>query len=275
MINDWSLQVIKLNERRSLIFFSKSKKPKIHNNVFHKFPVYQNYTINPTNMNTNGKYWFLRHHRLFDTLDDDQVNDLCIITRFKTASKAEVVYFADEPIQRIYLLKRGMIKIVQTTDDGEEVIKDIIQQGDLFGELSLNPLDKNTEYAEVISPEAVICSFTLDHFEKLLSNYPSLALIVYKTVGSKLKKMETRYSNLVFKDVEQRLIDFIKDWAKKEGTADENNVVIHNYLTQQDIANLICATRQTVTQLFNAFKQRGIIQYDRKEIVIPNLEQLK
>ncbi len=224
-------------------------------------------------MSVEVKYWNLRNHKLFATLSNSQITDLCIVTRYKTAERGEIIYFADEPVQRIYLLKKGMIKIVEVNGKGEEVIKDIIQRGDLFGEITLNADGENHEYAQAMSKEVAICSFKLEDFESLLQTDPSLALKFYKLVGFKLKKLQNRYTNLMFKDVRSRLIDFLKEWAEREGRG-EDKITLENYLTHQDIANLVCSTRQTVTQLFNELEQNGKIVYGRKEIVIPSLAQL-
>jgi CRP/FNR family transcriptional regulator len=225
-------------------------------------------------MSVEVKYWYLRNHKLFSTLSNSQISDLCIITRFKKANKGEIIYFADEPVQRIYFLKKGMIKIVEADKKGDEIIKDIIQQGDLFGEITLNNASKSHEYAQAMSSEVMICTFTLEDFEKLLEINPALALKFYKFVGFKFKRLQNRYANLVFKDVRSRLIDFLKEWAEREGETTDEGVLLHNYLTHQDIANLVCSTRQTITQLMNELEVDGKIQYSRKEIIFTDLQTL-
>lgn len=67
------------------------------------------------------------------------------------------------------------------------------------------------------------------------------------------------------------MFQFLKDWAEKEGKRTNNSVVIENYLTQNDIAQIICTSRQTATQLLNEMENNGSIRYGRKEIVIPDI----
>jgi len=93
-------------------------------------------------------------------------------------------------------------------------------------------------------------------------------------MGFRLKRLENRYANLVFKDVRSRLISFLKDWATKEGSNNNNEIILKNYLTHQDIASLICSTRQTVTALFNDLKEKGALDYSRSEIIIKNMTLL-
>ncbi len=220
------------------------------------------------------KYWYLRDHKLFRTLSFGQIRQLCIITGFKKAKKGEIIYFSSSDLPRIFLLKKGNIKIVAVDEDGNETIKDIIQKGDLFGELTLEADSQSNEYAKVLSDDVAICSFLMSDFEDLLLRNPSLALSYTKFVGLKMKRIKNSYSNLISKDAKTRLFQFLKDWAEKEGKKIEDKVVIENYLTQNDIAQIICTSRQTATQLLNEMETNGTIIYSRREIIITDIRKL-
>lgn len=220
------------------------------------------------------KYWYLRDHKLFRTLSFGQIKQLCIITGFKKAKKGEIIYFSSSDVPRIFLLKKGNIKIVAVNEEGNETIKDIIQKGDLFGELTLETDDQTNEYAKVLSDDVAICSFLMSDFEDLLLRNPSLALSYTKFVGLKMKRIKNSYSNLISKDAKTRLFQFLKDWAEKEGKRVGDKVVIENYLTQNDIAQIICTSRQTATQLLNEMETNGTLIYNRKEIIISDISKL-
>jgi CRP/FNR family transcriptional regulator len=220
------------------------------------------------------KYWYLRDHKLFRTLSFGQIKQLCIITGFKKAKKGEIIYFSSSDVPRIFLLKKGNIKIVAVDEEGNETIKDIIQKGDLFGELTFETDDQTNEYAKALSDDVAICSFLMADFEDLLLRNPSLALSYTKFVGLKMKRIKNSYSNLISKDAKTRLFQFLKDWAEKEGKRVDNKVVIENYLTQNDIAQIICTSRQTATQLLNEMETNGTLIYNRKEIIITDISKL-
>lgn len=221
------------------------------------------------------KYWYLRDHKLFRTLSMSQIKQLCIIVGFKKAKKGEIIYFSDSEVPRIFLLKKGNIKIVAVDQEGNETLKDIIQKGDLFGELTLENDRNSNEYAKVLTDEVVICSFLMSDFEAVLLNNPSLALSYTKFVGLKLKRIKNSYSNLISKDAKTRLHQFLKDWSENEGKRNGNTITIENYLTQNDIAQIICISRQTTTQLLNEMEVNGLLYYSRKEIIIPDVIQLE
>jgi CRP/FNR family transcriptional regulator len=219
------------------------------------------------------KYWYLRDHKLFWTLSMSQIKQLCIITGFKKAKKGDIIYFSSSDVPRVFLLKKGNIKIVSVDEDGNETIKDIIEKGDLFGELTLENDRNSNEYAKALTDDVAICSFLLSDFEDLLLRNPSLALSYTKFVGLKLKRIKNNYANLVSKDAKTRLLTFIKDWAERDGKKDGNRVTIQNYLTQNDIAQIICTSRQTATVLLNELVENGLMHYGRKEIIIDDISK--
>jgi len=220
------------------------------------------------------KYWYLRDHKLFRALSFSQIRQLCIIVGFKKAKKGEIIYFSSSDVPRIFLLKRGNIKIVSVDEEGNETIKDIIQKGDLFGELTLEKDAQVNEYAKVLTDEVSICSFLLSDFEDLLLRNPSLAVSYTKFVGLKMKRIKNNYANLVSKDAKTRLRQFLIDWSENEGQREGNRVTLENYLTQNDIAQIICTSRQTATLLLSELEELGKLQYTRKQIVIPDLTKL-
>jgi CRP/FNR family transcriptional regulator, cyclic AMP receptor protein len=221
-------------------------------------------------MNLETKYWYLRDHKLFNVLSSDELKTICLITNFKTAKKSEIILFSHDEGTRVYFLKKGTLKIVEIDEKGNEIVKDVLQKGDIFGEFTLTETSSD-EYAIVVSDLATCCSFKMEDFEKVLETNPQLGLSYTKWMGFRFKRLQNRYSNLMFKDVRTRLVSFLNEWASKEGTPNADEVILKNYLTHQDIASLICSTRQTVTQLFNEFKEKGMLDYSRSEIILKNL----
>jgi CRP-like cAMP-binding protein len=220
------------------------------------------------------KYWYLRDHKLFWTLSMSQIKQLCMITGFKKAKKGDIIYFSSSDVPRVFLLKKGNIKIVSVDEEGNETIKDIIQKGDLFGELELDNDRNSNEYAKALTDEVTICSFLMSDFEELLLKYPSLGLSYTKFVGLKMKRIRNNYSNLISKDAKTRLLTFLKEWAERDGQKEGNRILIENYLTQADIAQIICTSRQTATLLLNELEEKGILHYDRKKIIIEDIQKL-
>lgn len=219
-------------------------------------------------MNSEIKFHFLSNHQLSNNLSREQLNDLCTSANFRVADKGENIFFESDSDTRVFLVLKGVIKISEMSESGTEMIKEVIREGDFFGDITMNTYTSEVEYAVALTDDTVICSFNRIEFEAILNRNPMLAVNFAKHVGSKLRKLEHRHSNLVFHDVKTRLINFFKEWAFSEGTKSGNKIVLNNYLTHNDIAGLISTSRQSVTVLLNELKDSGLFNYSRKHIEI-------
>jgi CRP/FNR family transcriptional regulator, cyclic AMP receptor protein len=224
----------------------------------------------------SSQYWYLQNHSLFKHLNSNDLNEICYIAAYKTVRKGDIIFFSEENTGRVFTLKKGSLKIVRIDAEGNEIVKDILKVGDLFGSLDLIESNED-EYAIVLSDTATFCSFKASDFEKFIENKPDVAVKYTKWIGFWFKRLENRYSNIMFKDVKTRLLNFLRDISKDHTTDVDGYISLPNYLTHQDIASLICSTRQTVTSLLNTLKSEGIINYSRKEIKvkISALEDIK
>lgn len=220
------------------------------------------------------KYYYLKNHQLSGCLSEEQLVDLCNNTRFKTYGKGESVYFGEDSDSRVFFLLKGKIKVTEIDDLGRELVKEIINEGDFFGAIGPKAEPPTDEFAEALTENVTICSFAHSDFESIMAKYPALALAYAKSLGGKLRRLENRHAELVFKDVRGRLISFFKDWARREGSRQGDKIVLKNYLTHSDIAGFIATSRQSVTQLLNELRETGFLFYNRKQIEINNIALL-
>jgi CRP/FNR family transcriptional regulator, cyclic AMP receptor protein len=225
-------------------------------------------------MNSTLKYWYLKDHRLFKTLSFSEIDSLCILKKFKKSKKNEIVDLPFSDKERIYLLKKGTLKLIEINDDGDEVLLDIINKGDLFGNLDLLHSQKENEFVKVVSDEAIICTFFRERLEEIMIKKPDFAINYIKFIGFTFKKIQNSYKNILFKDAKTRLLLFLNLIAEKEAP-DSNNYIIPSYLTQKDIAQLICTTRQTVIALFRELEAENIISNSSNTLLITNIDEIK
>jgi CRP/FNR family transcriptional regulator, cyclic AMP receptor protein len=219
----------------------------------------------------------LKKFSLFSDLSDEEYLQLDVSDNYKEAKKDSYIYFEAYQHQNIYFIKTGLIRLGYLDKDGNKIIKDILRPGDFFGQVTLSKENLNGEFAQAIKSDVSLCSFTLDNFNNLLSNKPKMALRYSKISGFRIRRFENRLENILRNDVKTRLKIFldqllteVKDsahWVGKE-------VRIPNYLTHEEIAQLIGTSRQTVTTLLNVFKEEKICAYSRKELRFYNKEIL-
>lgn len=181
----------------------------------------------------------------------------------------DYIYFEANQHPNIYFIKTGMVRLGYLDNQGNKIVKDILRPGDFFGQVSLQRENLNGEFAQAVKSGVSICYFTLDKFNSLLSNYPKLAMKYTRMSGYRIRKFENRLENLLRNDVKTRLKIFLdqllaelKDSARRIG----REVRIPNYLTHEEVAQLIGTSRQTVTTLLSTLNEENICRFSRKEV---------
>ena len=223
-----------------------------------------------------AKFWSLRNFFLFNELTEDEMMAMKKKMRDFVHCKNEYIYLAEKSTDYVYFLKEGFVKIGTVSEDGKEIIKDILQPGEIFGELSLNlPGGSKDEYAQALGDNVVICAINKADFESILWELPSLSIKVTKMLGDRLVKMERKLRSLVFKDSRSRIIDFLIELGEDNGRKVGDETLIDNLLTHQEMANLTATSRQTVTTVLNELREKNLIYFDRKRILIRDLDAFK
>ena len=224
---------------------------------------------------SQSKLWYLEQINIFRDLTDEDLDRINKVTQLRTMEKDAYIYFPDEPSKVVFLLKEGRVKIGTFSEDGKEIIKAILEPGEIFGELSIAGQEKRTDFAQVLDKHVKICAITRDEMVDILNATPSLNLKVTQLIGLRLQKMERRFESLIFKDARQRVIDFIKTSVEEKGKKIGYEWLFKHKLTHQDIANLTATSRQTVTIVLNELREKGILSFDRRSILVHEMEQLK
>ena len=217
-------------------------------------------------MGENDQVLLLRRCSLWSDLSEEEYKELDVADNFKEVKKGEYVYFEAFNHNVIYFIKKGHILLGKIDDSGSVITKDILKPGDFFGQFILERGSLDGEFAQAIKSDISLCSFTTEKFVSLLNNNPRLSLKYTKLVGWRLRKFENRLINIIQKDTRSRLLIFLQELLyDKLGVkpAQQGDAEIPNYLTQEEIANLIGSSRQTVTTLLNELKEEKIVAYSR------------
>ncbi len=225
---------------------------------------------------TNDKMVLLRNYDLWCHLSDAEYEELNVAHHFIDAKKGDYIYFDSHHLNKLYFVKDGFIKIGYIDEEGNEIIKEIIREGEIFGQFALEKTNLNGEFARAHKGNVSLCAFNIEDFEKLLIKKPELALKYSKQVGDKLRRAEFRLLHMLNKDVRSRLLAFFYHLAVKDGYKSEpGSFSMENFLTHEDIAKLIGSARQTVTTVINELEADGLVKMTRKKITIPDAKKLE
>ena len=169
---------------------------------------------------------------------------------------------------------KGIVKVGSVSDDGREVIKSILHPMAMFGELSLVGEKHRQDFAVAMNEEVHIFVLKTRDFQRLIAANQRLCVSLMNYIGKRLREVESKLEDLVFKDARARIIDFIKESANKRGRKVGFEMLFKHCLTQQDIANITGTSRQTVTSVLNDLKRSDLIYFNRRSILIRDIAKL-
>jgi CRP/FNR family cyclic AMP-dependent transcriptional regulator len=210
-------------------------------------------------MANTAALWYFESVNLYNILCPHKVKSMADKHTFNHYQRDQFIYFPDQPATHIYMIVSGRVKLGHYLDDGKEVVTAILTTGEIFGELALAGEEKRRDFARAMEA-CVICP---------------LSFKMLKFVGLRLMKLERKLELLVFKDARTRVVEFIKDTAAWKGKKVGFETLIPTKLTHQDIAALTGTSRQTVTTILNDLKEKNLINFDRKRILVRDLEALR
>jgi CRP/FNR family transcriptional regulator, cyclic AMP receptor protein len=233
---------------------------------------------NPTSAGTQSagalsSLWYLRRIKLLGGMSQPAVDRFNALTQITKRRRGEWIFMTGDPSQSIYFLQEGRIKISALSEDGHEVLLEIVGPGEIFGAVSPIQGTPRTTSAQVLD-DALLRSIHRKDFELLLTSYPELSLCLLKTFGSKLRKAETQLLSLICKDVSTRVREALAELVDFE-SGDEPDRPVRIGITQQDLANLIGASRQKTWQALKELEDSGALSLRYGSILVTAPQKLR
>jgi CRP/FNR family cyclic AMP-dependent transcriptional regulator len=212
---------------------------------------------------------FLATVPLFNGLDRTELEKFAEVTREKSYPKGSVILFEDDPGDSLFVVREGRVKVVLIGEDGREVILGVLGVGEYFGELSL--IDDRPRSAHVIAMEdSNLLVLRREDFRKRVESSPSVAWSLLTELSRRLRRADDKIGGLVLLDVPGRIARLLLDLAEESGTN-----AIEKTLTHQTIAQMIGASRETVSRAMKDFQDAGWITVERRRIALADRAALE
>jgi CRP/FNR family cyclic AMP-dependent transcriptional regulator len=215
-----------------------------------------------------------RQFPLLASLSQAELEPLALLAELRTTPKHGFIYLPDEANQQLCFLLSGAVKIGIYSPDGREIIKSIQHPYTLFGELGLAGEPCRTEFASSMNRAVQYLSVPVEAFQQLMEQHFALSQAVMLYLGERLRRAERQWESLILKDVRTRIVEFLKESAGERGRQVGYETLVKHGLTQQDIANLVGASRQTVTAVLNELRKSNLIYFNRNSILIRDVNKL-
>jgi CRP/FNR family transcriptional regulator/CRP/FNR family cyclic AMP-dependent transcriptional regulator len=225
-------------------------------------------------MQLENESLYLKQVDIFANLSDDDIRELMSVAKRRTFRSGEVIFHRDDPGQVLYVIKEGKVKISIVSPDGQEISLVVFGKGEFFGELAL--LDGESRSADAIAMERVEC-YTLQRsdFHNSIMKNPKIAIHVLEVLSRRLRKTDRKVEELIFLDVYGRVAKRLLDLADEHGVPANNGTMIDVRLTQQELASMVGASRESVNKVLGYFMDKQFISTDKHRITIHKIGDLK
>lgn len=185
----------------------------------------------------------------------------------------QYVYLPEEPARKIFLISSGRIKIGTYGTDGKEITKAILTPGEVFGELALISDANRRDFAYTLETTE-LCVLEKGDLAGMLRERSELQLFFMRLIGNRTLQLEQRLENLMFKTSRSRITEFLHQLAENRGRKVGFEREVRNMLTHKEIADLTGTSRQTVNSVLNDLRRQNIITFDRKRLLVRDMDQL-
>ncbi|HTI15409.1 MAG TPA: Crp/Fnr family transcriptional regulator [Dictyobacter sp.] len=225
-------------------------------------------------METENEIAYLKQVNIFSGLGDEDIRELVSVAKKRTFRAGEVIFHRDDPGQVLYVIKEGKVKISLISPDGQEISLVVLGKGEYFGEMAL--LDGLPRSADAVALEKVE-SYTLQRsdFQKTIINNPKIAIRVMEVLSERLRKTDQQVEDLIFLDVYGRVAKKLLELSETHGIQVEHGVRIDVRLTQQELASMVGASRESVNKVLGYFTDKQYISTDRHRITLHRVADLR
>ena len=196
--------------------------------------------------------------------DWEKVKHLFIEKHF---GKDEYIFFEGDPSSWIGVVLEGRVKMIKHSENGKDVVLDLIAPGEMLGELAAFNGEPYPATAQAMEP-TVVAIIHQDDYLRLLKQYPALALRMIEELGRRLREAQETIKSMAVERVERRIARILLKLAATTGLSSEEGIVIEMPLTRQDIAEMAGTTVETAIRTMSKFRKKGLVRTERGRVII-------
>ena len=211
---------------------------------------------------------------LFERMSPEELEELRGMMSQTTLRRGEVLFNEGDSGDRLYILLTGKVKLGHTSVDGRENLLAVLGPGEVVGELTLfDPGPRSTTATAVATTELL----ALEHNQLMgfIDSHPTLAKDMLRALAVRLRRTNIALADLVFSDVPGRVAKALLDLAERFGAPTEDGIHVPHDLTQEELAQLVGASRETINKSLAEFVSRGWIRLEGRAVTLIDVERLK
>lgn len=213
------------------------------------------------------KRTYLSETDIFRDLTAEDMDWISQVTTMITAKRGRTIYSQAEPGEVLFVLKKGRVQVYRLTPEGRKLTLATLGPGTIFGEMSLIGQHMYSTYAEAVD-DVTLCVMSRADLERVLISKPHVALRLLEVLGARMQEMESRLEGIAYRGVPARLARLLLDLAGDTGPS----IAGFGHL---QLAEMIGATRETVTKTLDEFREAGWVELGRRQVTILDPDRLR
>lgn len=219
----------------------------------------------------------LRSIPLFEALTPEQLGKVASLARLRSCSIREVVVTQGEPADALFAIVRGRLKVASCAADGRDTVLGIMAEGEVFGEVALLDGGQRSATCTAIEPCELLVIDRVQFLE-LLEQSPGIAVKLLHVLSARLRRLSQRSEDAAFLDVPSRLARSLLDLATRFGERRRepvNGIYITLKLSQQELGDLVGATRESVNKHLSDWTRQGFLELQGGRMFISDIESVR
>lgn len=210
---------------------------------------------------------------IFQGVESAAVNALIEQLDSTTFPRGTTIFDEGEPGDRLFIIIAGKVKLARHAPDGRENLLTIMGPSDMFGELSIFDPGPRTSAAVCVT-EVTTATMDSQMLHQWIRDHPEISEQLLRVLARRLRRTNNALADLIFTDVPGRVAKALLQLANRFGVQEGGALRVHHDLTQEEIAQLVGASRETVNKALAEFAHRGWIRLEGKSVLISDTERL-
>ncbi|QRO87178.1 Crp/Fnr family transcriptional regulator [Kytococcus sedentarius] len=211
---------------------------------------------------------------LFAGLDEPAAAALLELTERETFKRGQVIFNEGDPGEKLYVIAAGKLKLSRSSHDGRENLLAVLGPGEIIGEISFFDPGPRTASAITVSDTEVL-ALAHGHLSGFLRDNTQASVAMLGALAHRLRRTNDNVADLVFTDVPGRVAKALLDLAERFGVDDGNGLLVQHELTQEELAQLVGASRETVNKALADFASRGWLRLEARSVRLLEVERLR
>ena len=225
-------------------------------------------------VSSEEKRRLLRASTLFRELSEAELDAIAPSARIQSLNAREELFHSGDPASQLYLIVRGRMKVLTTSNEGDEIVFNILGKGEVLGELAVLNETTRTATAKAIDVTELLALHQRDLFD-FLRNHPEAGIKLARVLAQRVSNLSELLSDMHFLNLPLRLAKKLNALALAYGHEQDDGLRIRLKLSQEEWGDLVGATRESINKQFRAWTKEGMIHIDRGCVVLAKPEEMK